>query len=129
MSSATTLSMQRAQDSGEKAEIAAWLERLRQAAAQSMENAAAWAKQCYMLADTIQELVESTDFSKLYDEKRQLFSIGYSLDEERLTRSYYDLLASEARQASLLPLPREMCPRNTGFSWEGLWLGPEKAAP
>ena len=110
-----TLSMQRAQDSGEKAEIAAWLERLRQAAAQSMENAAAWAKQCYMLADTIQELVESTDFSKLYDEKRQLFSIGYSLDEERLTRSYYDLLASEARQASFVAVAKGDVPQKHWF--------------
>src|SRR5690606_24877200 len=60
-------------------------------------------------------LAEATDFRQLYDEKRQLFSIGYSLDEERLTRSYYDLLASEARQASFVAIAKGDVPQKHWF--------------
>ena len=100
----------------DKVEITSWLERFRCALVQSMENAANWTKECYQLADTIQELIEAADFRQLYDEKRQLFSIGYSLDEERLTRSHYDLLASEARQASFVAIAKGMYRKSTGFS-------------
>ncbi|NLY30998.1 MAG: glycosyl transferase [Firmicutes bacterium] len=99
----------------EKPELSAWLERFRHAVVQSMENAANWTKECYQLADTIQGLAEATDFRQLYDEKRQLFSIGYSLDEERLTRSYYDLLASEARQASFVAIAKGDVPQKHWF--------------
>ena len=55
----------------------------------------------------INNLVTNTDFSKLYDEKIGLLSIGFSIDENRLTPSYYDLLASEARQASLVAIAKK----------------------
>jgi len=99
----------------DKVEITSWLERFRCALVQSMENAANWTKECYQLADTIQELIEAADFRQLYDEKRQLFSIGYSLDEERLTRSHYDLLASEARQASFVAIAKGDVPQKHWF--------------
>ncbi|NLA58293.1 MAG: glycosyl transferase [Firmicutes bacterium] len=99
----------------EKAELTEWLEKVRGALVQSMENAAHWTKECYRLAETIQELVEATDCRQLYDEKRQLFSIGYSLEEERLTRSYYDLLASEARQASFVAIAKGDVPQKHWF--------------
>ena len=38
--------------------------------------------------------------------KRQLFSIGFNLEENRLSNSYYDLLASEARQTSYIAIAR-----------------------
>ena len=45
-------------------------------------------------------IIINTEFSPLYDEKRSLFSIGYDVEKEKITNSYYDLLASEARIAS-----------------------------
>lgn len=54
----------------------------------------------------ILNLVDATHFKPLYDENKELFSIGYSVDENRLTNSYYDLLASEARQAGFLSIAR-----------------------
>ena len=54
----------------------------------------------------IEELIKNTDFSKLYDEKVGLLSIGFSIDENKITPSYYDLLASEARQASLIAIAK-----------------------
>ena len=36
-----------------------------------------------------------------------LFSIGFDIEENKLTPSYYDLLASEARQASLIAIAKK----------------------
>ena len=55
----------------------------------------------------IDELIEHTDFTKLYNEKMQLFSVGYNEEENMLTDSYYDLLASEARQTSLVAIAKK----------------------
>ncbi len=55
----------------------------------------------------INNLIEQTNFSVLYDEAKRLFSIGYNIEENKLTDSYYDLLASEARQASLVAIAKK----------------------
>ena len=56
--------------------------------------------------EKISELIDNTDFSVLYSSERKLFSIGFNIDENKLTDSYYDLLASEARQASLIAIAK-----------------------
>ncbi|HOR85879.1 MAG TPA: glucoamylase family protein [Bacillota bacterium] len=58
------------------------------------------------LIDRIDKIIDETSFIPLFDSKRKLFSIGYNEDEEQLTKSYYDLLASEARQASLIAIAK-----------------------
>lgn len=58
----------------------------------------------------IDKLIEETDFSKLYDEQTRLFSIGFNIEENKLTDSYYDLLASEARQTSLIAISKKDVP-------------------
>lgn len=58
------------------------------------------------LIDRVDKLIEGTSFLPLFDSRRKLFSIGYNEEEEQLTKSYYDLLASEARQASLIAIAR-----------------------
>ena len=58
---------------------------------------------------------EHTDFSMLYDPHRQLFSIGYNLNEGRLDPSYYDLLASECRLASFLSIAKGDVPQEHWF--------------
>ncbi|MFZ5353021.1 MAG: glucoamylase family protein, partial [Bacillota bacterium] len=61
-----------------------------------------------LLADDIIErvkcIIDDTKFLPLFDNKRKLFSIGYNEEEEQLTKSYYDLLASEARQSSFIAI-------------------------
>ena len=52
-------------------------------------------------------LINNTDFSKLYDSENRLFSIGFNVEENKLTDSYYDLLASEARQTSLVAIAKK----------------------
>ena len=54
----------------------------------------------------VTKMIEDTDFSTLYSRDRRLFSIGFNIEENKLTDSYYDLLASEARQASLIAIAK-----------------------
>ena len=42
--------------------------------------------------------------------KKKLFSIGFNVEDNKLTDSYYDLLASEARQASLVAIAKKDVP-------------------
>jgi hypothetical protein len=58
------------------------------------------------LIGRIAKLINATEFSPLFDHKRMLFSIGYDAEDGHLSRSYYDLLASEARQASYISIAR-----------------------
>ena len=62
------------------------------------------------LKETVSKLIENTDFSKLYSPSHRLFSIGFNVEENQLTDSYYDLLASEARQASLVAIAKKDVP-------------------
>ena len=62
------------------------------------------------LINLVTELINNTDFSKLYSEKNKLLSIGYNLEENKLTDSYYDFLASEARQASIVAIAKRDIP-------------------
>jgi cyclic beta-1,2-glucan synthetase len=50
------------------------------------------------------QLATDTDFKFLYDSERRTFHIGYDVDGGTLDRSYYDLLASEARTASFVAI-------------------------
>ncbi|MGI9038667.1 MAG: glucoamylase family protein, partial [Gemmatimonadota bacterium] len=50
------------------------------------------------------KLAREMDFTLLYDPARKLLSIGYRPEDDRLDESYYDLLASEARVASLVAI-------------------------
>lgn len=59
------------------------------------------------MKNQVKSIIEATDFSKLFDEKNNLFSIGFDIEENKLTESYYDLLASEARQASLVAIAKK----------------------
>lgn len=63
----------------------------------------------------IESLSAGMSFKLFYNESRQLFSIGYNVDEKRLTNSYYDLLASEARQASYIAIARGEVPPKHWF--------------
>ena len=58
----------------------------------------------------VDNLIKNTDFKVLYNNELQMFSIGFNIEENRLTDSYYDLLASEARQASLVAIAKKDVP-------------------
>jgi cyclic beta-1,2-glucan synthetase len=54
----------------------------------------------------LKQMANATEFSPLFDKKRMLFSIGFNVEDGHLGKSYYDLLASEARQASYIAIAR-----------------------
>jgi len=56
------------------------------------------------LANQLADWLADMDFQFLYDEKRHLFHIGFSVSEGQLDRNHYDLLASEARIASIVAI-------------------------
>ena len=62
------------------------------------------------LVGTINQMIKNTDFSVLYNHEQQIFSIGFNIEENKMTDSYYDLLASEARQASLVAIAKKDVP-------------------
>lgn len=67
------------------------------------------------IADTARSMALGMDFAFLLDSDRQLLSIGYSMDDNNLDTSCYDLLASEARLASLLAIAKGDVPTRHWF--------------
>lgn len=68
------------------------------------------------LANTIDELVENTNFRPLYNADERLFSLGYHVDTGQKDTILYDLLASEARQASFVAIALGQVPVSHWFS-------------
>jgi cellobiose phosphorylase len=73
-------------------------------------------ERAHRLAARAEALVDEMDFSFLYHRQRRLFAIGMQVDEGRLDRSCYDLLASEARLTSYLAVARGQAPLEHWFA-------------
>lgn len=69
------------------------------------------------LIKQVDNIIKQTDFSILYDNEKRLFSIGFNIEENYLIDSYYDLLASEARQASIVAIAKHDVPTK---HWQNL---------
>lgn len=68
------------------------------------------------LVDACSRILEEMDFNFLFDGGKGLFVIGYNVDEARRDPSYYDLLASEARLASLFAIAKGEVPQKHWFA-------------
>ncbi|HEY7771651.1 MAG TPA: glucoamylase family protein, partial [Marinagarivorans sp.] len=66
----------------------------------------AWLSRIRALARRSRHLAMAMDFSFLLDTERKLLAIGYSVSDNTLDASCYDLLASEARLASLIAIAK-----------------------
>ncbi|HVN54432.1 MAG TPA: glucoamylase family protein [Anaerolineaceae bacterium] len=64
------------------------------------------------LARQADRYLEAMDFKFLFDEQRRVFHIGYNATTDKLDTSYYDLLASEARIASLIAIAKGDVPQS-----------------
>ena len=64
---------------------------------------------------TARNLAKGMDFAFLLDGEKKLLSIGFSLNTNRLDHSCYDLLASEARLASLFAIAKGDAPTRHWF--------------
>ncbi|MBI4493013.1 MAG: DUF3131 domain-containing protein, partial [Chloroflexi bacterium] len=68
------------------------------------------------LITRVEGLADAMNLRFLYDPKRRLFAIGYNVSDRRFDSSYYDLLASEARLASLVAIARGDVPAEHWFA-------------
>jgi hypothetical protein len=96
-------------------EFKEWIENIKSAVSQSKTFAEDFFSRCGNLIGRIENMVQQMDFKPLYDEKRDLFSVGYDTGTKQLFESYYDLLASEARQASFIAIAKGDVPNKHWF--------------
>lgn len=73
------------------------------------------ATRCASIARRAHRLVCEMDFGFMYDEDRDLFSIGYNLETNQRDNSYYDLLGSEARLTSYITIALGQVPERHWF--------------
>ena len=92
-----------------------WLGRLKESLIASRAAAENLIGRINRLAGRIDVLSAATRFLPLFSKKKQLFSIGFGVEDGQLTNSYYDLLASEARLTSYLSIARGEIPSEHWF--------------
>jgi cyclic beta-1,2-glucan synthetase len=92
------------------------------AAAGLIAAVAQWGAACsghsarlHRLALRARRMAAEMDFAFLFDANRQLFPIGYRVDAAEPDDGYYDLLASEARLASLVAIAKGDVPATHWF--------------
>lgn len=78
-------------------------------------NISSLIKSINSLCSKLDDIISNTKFDCLYDKKQNLFSIGYNIETDKLTNSYYDLLCSEARIASYIAVSRREVPVDHWF--------------
>jgi len=82
---------------------------------QSGVAAAALRKRIDTTRKIVSAILESMEFGFLYDPKSELFSIGYRVADASLDNNFYDLLASEARLASIVAIAKGEVPTRHWF--------------
>ncbi|OAI13494.1 MULTISPECIES: GH36-type glycosyl hydrolase domain-containing protein [Methylomonas] len=68
-----------------------------------------------LLAEQLESWFREMDFRFLYDTSRHMFAIGYRVAQGVIDSSYYDLLASEARLASIIAIAKRDVPSSHWF--------------
>jgi cyclic beta-1,2-glucan synthetase len=84
----------------------AWLETFAADLASGSAYATSYRDRLRRLGERYERMALNMDFTLLYNPQRRLFSVGYNLEDGRPDRSHYDLLASEARIASLISIAK-----------------------
>ena len=96
--------------------------RVNRAPAAMISEVSNWGAACanravrlHQLAVDARRLVDEMDFAFLFDANRQLFPIGYRVDDATPEQGYYDLLASEARLGSFVAIAKGDVPATHWF--------------
>ncbi len=87
-----------------------WCDRLAAALIHAHDAAQTLLDTLLDLSNEAERYVAEMDFSFLFAQQRQVFHIGYNIDTGQLDDSYYDLLASEARIASIVAIAKNDVP-------------------
>ena len=78
-------------------------------------HAAARIAALHRIAEECEDLAQM-EVGFLYDATRHLFAVGYNVDERKCDTSYYDLLASEARQSTFIAIAQGQVPQDSWFA-------------
>ncbi len=89
-----------------------WLEKLAQALAHAGANVALLTTKYAQIMERAEQYVNEMDFHFLYHLQRRVFHIGFNLVTGQLDQNYYDLLASEARIASIIAIAKDEVPQS-----------------
>ncbi|MGB4589336.1 MAG: glucoamylase family protein [Clostridiaceae bacterium] len=92
-----------------------WITETRKKVNQSSEFTSNFLANYDKLIHRIDEISNACHFDVLFNDSKKLFSIGFDIEENKLTNSYYDMLASEARQASYIAIARGEVPSTHWF--------------
>jgi cyclic beta-1,2-glucan synthetase len=93
-------------DSSATTDILVRVAALEQALRQSAKDAASLIRRLSAITHKAGDMVQSMDFSFLFDRTRKQFSIGYRVADNKLDVNCYDLLASEARLTSFIAIAK-----------------------
>ena len=88
-----------------------WLEELAQVLDHAAANSDLLATKFKQIMTQAEQYTNEMDFRFLYHLQRRVFHIGYNLDAGQLDHNYYDLLASEARIASIIAIAKGEVPQ------------------
>lgn len=80
------------------------------------DQTSAWLASIQSLCSDIESKMQEIDFKFLFDSSRKLLVIGMNLDVGRRDKNHYDLLASEARLASLVAIAKGDLPEEHWFA-------------
>ena len=89
-----------------------WLGELERSLARADENASVLANNFDQIRIQAEKFINEMDFTFLYHNQRRVFHIGYNLDAGQLDNNFYDLLASEARIASIITIAKGQVPQS-----------------
>ncbi len=96
----------------EDAGAAAWCQLFADELGAAHQSTLALLNDLHALDDEAEEYFRTMDFHFLFDGQRQVFHIGFNVEAGRLDGNYYDLLASEARIASLIAISKGDVPQS-----------------
>jgi len=98
-------------EEGQADAIRDWMKAFTKDLKESKEQAEDLFAQINALLEKIDFSIERMEFGFLFDEQREVFYLGYQVGSGRLDKNHYDLLASEARTASLFAIAQNEVPR------------------
>ncbi len=100
------------EQAGASQPITAWLDALEDALVQASAKAGALMMGYTQISERAEKFAREMDFRFLFNNQRRIFHIGYNLDAGQPDSNFYDLLASEARIASLIAIARGDAPQS-----------------
>lgn len=83
--------------------------------AEARKNAQALMQSLRKTSDHADRLATAMNFAFLFDEERQLMSIGYDAEAKEIAPYYYDLLATEPRTAVFIAIAKGEIPQDAWF--------------